>query len=130
MIECMKYGTPILGLLVIFGLRYALTENYKRVATAVTSGEPRSCIKMIGLTTTEEKGTAYIIGTVRNDCGYKIGNVSLAFKADRDDSNRGFGAGTIVAYAHDVPSGGTQGFKAQFPMARGVTYRLDGITAF
>ena len=126
----MKVALPILGLLAIVGLRYALLENYKHVAAAITSGRPSNCVTLVGSTTSEDNGATYIVGTVRNNCDTAIGNATIAFKVDRTSDSNFRNDAPIIAYARDIPAGGTKSFKLQIWRDRNFSYRLDSITAF
>lgn len=126
----MKFAAPIAVLVVYVGARYFLMENYKKVASAITSGRPSKCVSLEGSTTSEDQGAMYLVGTVRNGCETPVSNATIAFKVDRAFDSAYTSDTPIIAYAHDIPAGGTRTFKLQIPRNHGFSYRLDSISAF
>jgi hypothetical protein len=125
------------GILVVFLLRFALNNQFKKVAAA-TSGGPATCLVMLGSTTREEAGATYITGSIRNDCARRVSNVTIAFKPEQStDQKTGFpnapafaSRAPVFAYTRDVDPGETRNFKSEFPVARNSLYQFDGMTAF
>ena len=126
----MKLAVPIIGLIAFVGFRYGLLENYRRVAAAITGPGPSSCITLVGSTTSEEHGATYIVGSIRNHCRIAISHAAIAFRVDRTSDSNYRSDAPVIAYAHDIPAGGTKSFKLQIWRDRNFSYRFDSITAF
>jgi len=126
----MKIAACVLGIAALLGFRYYISQQYQKVAAAVTSGEPASCVAMVGNTRTEENGHTYVVGTIRNNCEHKVGHVTISFKVERQSDSAFNSDAPAYAYVNDVAPGETRSFKTQFQIAKDMGYRFDRITAF
>jgi hypothetical protein len=126
----MKLLGGLAGILIVLAVRSALTDKYEKVMTAVVTDRPADCLKMVGSTTREENGRTFIVGTIRNTCERKIGNVTIAFQVDAADRTAFRTNAPILAYARDVQPGETRTFKTPYAIGRNDTFRFDKITAF
>jgi hypothetical protein len=124
----MKAG--ILVLVSIFALGYITRPLFRNFITSATS-DKSACLELLGNTTTEENGVAFIIGSIRNNCDRKFSNVTISFKLDSTprpmDSLPEAGA---YAYSRDVQPGQIAQFKSALPVSKNSTYRFDGISAY
>jgi len=148
----------ILGLVALLAIRWVLRDQFQRVITATTTDKAATCLQMLGNTTREEEGSAYIVGSIRNKCDQKFLSVTITFKLDRQSGSRSasqtmlptygtssqrnqtpkFHSGStfelpeavISAYARDVKPGETREFKTAFRIPANSTYRFDSIKAF
>jgi hypothetical protein len=86
---------------------------------------------MLGNTTTEENGSTFIIGSVRNNCDRKFSSVTISFKLDSTPGPmENMPTGGAYAYSRDVEPGQIAQFKSAWPVSRDATFRFDGITAY
>ena len=124
----MKAG--LIVLLCIFAAGYITRPQFRSFILSATS-DKSACLEMLGNTTTEENGSTYIAGSVRNNCDRKFGSVTVSFKLDRQSGSAGaFGETIVSAYSRDVEPGQTKEFKSFAPVSKTATYRLDAISAF
>ena len=125
----MKAG--LLALVCIFAAGYITRPLFRGFILSATSNKAAECLEMLGNTTTEENGIAYIIGSVRNNCDRPFGSVTVTFKLDRQPGPTGdLPETTISAYSRNVEPGQTKEFKAVVPISKNATYRFDSISAF
>jgi len=124
----MKAG--ILTLVFLFALGYVTRHLFRSFITSATSDHAAACLEMLGSTTTEEDGNTYIIGTVRNNCERKFGNVTVTFKLDRQPGPMENLDAPVSAYARDVGPDQTKQFKTAVPISKNSTYRFDAISAY
>jgi hypothetical protein len=124
----MKAG--ILVVVSIFALGFITRPLFRTFITSAKA-DKSTCLEMLGNTTTEENGTTYIIGSVRNNCDRKFGYVTITFKLDRQRGPmENFSEASVSAYSRDVEPGQTKEFKTFAPISKDVTYRFDAITAY
>ena len=123
----MKAG--ILTLACIFSLGFIPRPLFQSFILRATSNKAEACLELLGNTTTEENATAYIVGTVRNNCDRTFGSVTVTFKLDRGASDT-LPEYSISAYARNVEPGQIKQFKTVTPISRNSTYRFDRISAF
>lgn len=127
----MKILAPIVGLLAILAIRSFLQERYETTITGVATGNASNCLIMLGSTTRDEDRATHIVGSIRNNCDRKVGQVTIVFKvAGRVDSKFNQGEAIHYAYVRDVKPGETRAFKTMFSIGKNDTYRFDSITAF
>ena len=156
----MKYIAFILGLLIaLVAVRYALREGLRSLVTSVTTDKAATCLVMLGNTTREEEKFTYIVGSIKNNCDQKFGQVTIAFKLDRSSGStvglpeaiNPYGSrvqsgqtqkfkpsgstidlpeALVFAYSSDVKPGETRNFKTAMHISANSTYRFDGIKAF
>ena len=156
---CMKFVAYILGLLIAFvAVRYAMREAFRSLVTSVTTDKAATCLVMLGNTTREEEKFTYIVGSIKNNCDQKFGQVTIAFKLDRSSGStlslpeainpygsrvqsgqtQKFKPGSTIdlpealvfAYSRDVKPFETRNFKTAMHVSANSTYRFDGIKAF
>jgi hypothetical protein len=125
----MKFLMGILALLVVLGVRQAITDSYVDTVATVSSGGQKTCLEVLGTTTGEEDGKAYVIGNVRNNCSRAVGQTTVVFTVDPESGSRSSGA-TLYAYVRDLKPGQTRRFKTMFPIPKNRTYHFEGINAF
>ena len=86
---------------------------------------------MLGSTTTEENGSTYIIGSVRNSCDQKFRRVTVSFKIDHQRVATGeLPEYTASAYSRNVEPGQIKEFKTSTPVSKNASYRFDAISAY
>ena len=125
----MKAG--ILTLAALLAIGYVTRTLFRDFILSATSDKAAACLEMLGNTTTEENGTSYIVGSVRNNCDRRFGNVMVTFKLDRQPGPmENMSEYPISAYARDVEPGQTAQFKTVLPVSKDATYRFDAISAF
>ena len=128
----MKFVVAILALLVVLGVRQAITDSYAETMATVAKGGPASCLEVRGSTTLEDEGRTYVIGNVRNNCERSVGQVTVVFSLNAPSGAmdaRG-STGTVYAYVRDLKVGETRRFKSMFPIPKDRTYHFEKITAF
>ena len=121
----MKAG--FLVLISIFAFGFITRPLFQKFILSATS-DKSSCLELLGNTTTEDNGTTYIIGSVRNNCDRKFSSVTISFKLDRISEN--VPAGSAYAYARDIGPNQIAQFKSAIPVSRNAIFRFDGITAY
>jgi hypothetical protein len=127
----MKILVPIIGLFAVFAIRSFLQDRYETAITAVATGNASNCLMMLGSTTREEDRSTHIVGSIRNNCDRKVGQVTIVFKvAGKVDSKFNQGEAIHYAYVRDLKPGETRAFKTMFSIGKNDTYRFDSITAF
>lgn len=127
----MKVASVLLGLIVIFTLRYTYTSWMPSQVIAMSSSKSSSCLALLGSTTSVQDGQNFIIGNVKNNCDRKFGNVTVVFKVDRvSGPTESLPEAIVYAYNRDVKPGETRRFKTVFPISKNSTYRFDGIKAY
>lgn len=124
----MKAG--ILTLLCLVGLGF-ITRPLFRTFILSAASDKLSCLEVLGNTTTEDNGTTYIIGSVRNNCDRKFSSVTISFKLDRTPGPmETMPEASAYAYARDVTPGQTVQFKSAIPVSKNATYRFDRVTGY
>ena len=124
----MKAG--LITLVCIFAAGYITRPLFQSFITSATS-DKSACLEMLGNTTTEESGSTYIIGSIRNNCDRKFGSVTISFKLDRQHGPmENFSEASVSAYSRDLEPGQTKEFKSFSPVSKNTTYRFDSISAF
>jgi len=94
----------ILGLIAIIVAGYALRTGFGHFMNSVGNDKGSTCVELLGNTTTEEEnGPTYITGSVRNNCDYRISQITIAFKTDRTAENQS--EDMAFAYSSDVKPG-------------------------
>src|SRR5262245_35310645 len=84
----MKPIAAIAGLLAAYLVaRYALRQGFESVVKSVTTDKAATCLEMLGNTTRDEDRFTYIVGSIRNNCDQKIGDVTVSFKLDRSSGS-------------------------------------------
>jgi hypothetical protein len=128
----MKFAIGILALLVVLGIRQAITDTYVETVATVSAGGPAKCLEVRGSTTLEEDGKTYIIGNLRNNCGRSVGQSTVVFSLEPDSASRtgGRAGGTLYAYVRDLKSGETRRFKTMFPIPKNRPFHFESINAF
>jgi hypothetical protein len=116
-----KRGTLLL--LTIF-----FTSSCTSVIRSLTAGPEQSCLVLTGSTTREIDGVTRIIGSVRNDCKRRFGNVTVALHLSRSDRTN-LPDPVIAGYVRDLEPGETKDFET-LPVGRNASYRLDKITGY
>ena len=125
----MKAG--LLTLVSLFAVGFITRPLFKQFILSATSDKAKECLEMLGSTTTEESGSTYIIGDVRNNCERRFSSVTVSFKLDRQSGpSENFPETTIAAYSRDVGPGQTKQFKTVVPISKNSTYRFDAISAY
>jgi hypothetical protein len=125
----MKAGIIALVSLVILG--YFTRPLFRNFIASATSDKAAACLEMIGNTTTEEDGHAYIIGSVRNNCDRTFGNVTVSFKLDRTAGPmENMPEARATGYVRDLAAGQTKSFRTVVPISKDSTYRFDTISAY
>ena len=112
------------GILLLFTLSF--TSSCTSVVRSLTAGPEQSCLVLTGSTTREIDGVTRIIGSVRNDCKQRFGNVTVALRLYRTDRTN-LPDPVIAGYLRDLKPGETKDFET-LPVGRNVSYRLDKIT--
>jgi hypothetical protein len=129
----MKFLAGILAVVAIYGVRQYITDSYTTTMAAVAKGGPASCLQMLGSTTAEEDGRTYLVGSIRNNCERRVGQVTVVFSMEhagsstRDTWNP---SSTVYAYVRDIDRGETRRFKSAFSVPNDRTFRFDRINAF
>lgn len=149
----MKVASSVLGLIVaILAARYVLNSAAKSLVASATTDKGATCLQMLGSTTSVQDGFTYIIGSIKNNCSQKIGNVTITFKLDRQSTPDVKLPGTMsssygkpapptkstftlpdavaYAYSRDVQPGETRKFKTAVHISANSTYRFDAIRAY
>jgi len=120
----------LITLVCIFAAGYITRPLFRGFILSATSNKS-ACLEIMGNTTTEENGSTYIVGSVRNNCDRKFGYVTVTFKLDRQPGSSGaFSETTVSAYSRDIGPGQTKEFKSFAPVSKNSTYRFDAISAF
>lgn len=120
----------IIGLIVIFGIGYAIRSVFQHTITTVTTGSSLDCLAVVGSTTTEDEGRTYIVGSIQNNCDRSFGNVTVLFKVDSGNGAFGSREGVAYAYGRNVKAGEVKQFKTAMPISKESTFRFDGVNAF
>jgi len=73
----------ILTLIAILVAGYAARAWFgSHIVSMITSKGP-DCLELLGNTTSEEEGTTYIVGSIKNNCDRSFGQVTILFNLDR-----------------------------------------------
>src|SRR5215813_8634450 len=131
-------GAGVLGLIAFMGIRYGIREIYTGVVTSATTDQVAACLSLTGSTTAVDDGNTDIVGTIRNNCGRRFGQVTVSFKLDRSSSGSqrstrpamDLPEAVIVAYLRDVQPGETRRFKSSTHVHNNAVFRFDRISAF
>jgi hypothetical protein len=132
-------GAGLFGVIALMGVRYLIQEIYGGVITSATTDQAAACLSVTGSTTAVEDGNTDIVGTIRNRCDRKFGQVTVSFKISRSSS--GWTASTrpsavelpdavITAYVRDVQPGETRRFKSSTHVSKNAVFRFDRISGF
>jgi hypothetical protein len=114
----------------LLALGFVTRPLFRNFITSATS-DKSACLEMLGNTTTEENGSTFIIGSVRNNCDRKFSNVTISFKLDSTPGPmENMPEGGAYAYGRDVEPGQIAQFKSALPVSRNATYRFDEIAAY
>jgi hypothetical protein len=114
-------------LLLLLGLTTSCTDYVR----SLTAGPELSCLVLAGCTTREISGVTRIIGSVRNDCTRRFGNVTVALRLYRSDrfSKANLPETVIAGYVRDLEPGQTKDFQT-LPVGREAAFRLEKITGY
>src|SRR5437667_11700855 len=108
----MKIPTGILGLIAIVAVGYVASGWFKGHLIAMATGTAPTCLEMLSSTTTEEEGLTSIVGSIKNNCDHKFGQVTVVFKLDRvSGPTEDLPEAVAYAYSRDVGPGETRQFK-------------------
>ena len=124
----MKLGW--IGVMVALGGVYLLRERIFPMVMSQVTRSDSACVALAGYTTTEEDGNQYVSGSVRNDCGQFVNNVTLVFREDRLGGNPDVPSASVQAYVNGLKPGEAKDFKSALPVAPGAAISFDRITAF
>jgi hypothetical protein len=113
----------ILLLLILF-----FTSSCTNFVRSLSAGPEQSCLVLTGSTTREIEGITRIIGSVRNDCKRRFGNVTVALRVYRTDRTN-LPDPVIAGYVRDLKPGETKDFET-LPVGRNASYSLDKITGY
>jgi hypothetical protein len=119
----LKIVACALVVIALLTVRTVLRERFRDPSTSGDSSGPSGCIVMVSSTTREEARFLFVVGTIRNNCSYRVSHITVAFKGDSSDS---------PAYAHpdDLQPGETRTFRSSMPVPRDELYHFDKISAF
>jgi hypothetical protein len=118
----------VLTLACIFALGLVTRPLYRSFITSATPDRAFACLEILSSTTTEESGSTYILGYVRNTCDHRVGSITVSFKVDPQSAD--LPETTIAAYARNLEPGDVKEFKSVVPISRTANFRFDTISAF
>src|SRR5579884_1763920 len=102
----------------------SLTGCLRRELTQL-NGKTPDCLQLVNASSTLDDGPPYIVGTIRNNCEYRFGQVTIVFKVTRvPGPNEEVTGGFTAAYAHDVEPGTTKEFKTAVPVMGGSIFQF------
>jgi hypothetical protein len=108
------------------------TSSCTQFVRSVAAGaDKKNCLVLAGSTTRETEGVTRIVGSVRNDCRRRFGNVTVAFRLYRSErfSRANLPEAVIAGYVRDLEPGQTEDFET-LPVGRGAGYRLERISGY
>ena len=71
-----------LAFLVVSVTGYFTRPWFEGYVLGIATSKAPDCLEMLGSTTTEDSGSTYAIGSVRNNCDRKFDMVTVSFKMD------------------------------------------------
>jgi len=124
-------ASAVLAVIAVGVVIYGLSRWLPRYIAARATGKGPACLVMLGNTTREEENLTYIIGSIKNNCDYRIDQVTVLFKLDRmPGPTESLPEAVAYAYVSDVKPGETREFRTALPVSKNSTYHFDGINAY